>query len=192
MSCSEPETDTSFVLRRHPHLPLQLHWSLEYCATARHRSTAVIQCAAHGRSIVARPPPAGHRSPAHTHTHTPRTSKSRALFRCSRTVGCRNKKYISSSVGARTLHGDFSRGESSVCGRKTYLTRLFVRSGERSARSGSTACLKIRLLSALRFTSPGARASCRLHLSDTRARAPSHAHIPPEDVCRAQREKAPS
>lgn len=45
-------TESPFL---HPHLPRQLHWSLEYCAVAPHVRTAVIQSAVHGPSMVACP-----------------------------------------------------------------------------------------------------------------------------------------
>jgi len=70
-------TDQKVLSRSHPHLPRQLHWSLEYCAIVRQRSIAVIQCAAHGRSMVACPPrrspdPAHHTTPHHTTPHQTR------------------------------------------------------------------------------------------------------------------------
>lgn len=67
-------SDRKSFVHLHPHLPRQLHWSLEYCAAAPHRSTAVIQSAVHGRSMVACP----HRRTPDPAQQTHQTSEPRA------------------------------------------------------------------------------------------------------------------
>lgn len=112
----------SFVL--HPHLPRQLHRSLEYCAAARQRSTAVIHCTAHGRSMLASPPLAvtGSRTPHHTSQpaarsaapKTPARSReiSRPVLLCPATAGymAGSAEAKAASVAASGTQKHFDRG----------------------------------------------------------------------------------
>lgn len=110
----------------------QLHWSLEYCATAPHRSAAVIQCAAHG--IVARPhrrspDPAQQTSdPARSATPEPQYPAARYPPR--------------DPFGARGLHGGFSRGKRRVRGRKTFKQEMSERRSRVCARTAGLETVK--------------------------------------------------
>lgn len=156
-----------------PHLPRQLHRSLEYCAAAPHTSIAVIQSAQHGRSMVACAP-----TPRISRTATrtggdPRRAQQLVVLLLLRTVQTPPRRWKKSPPAAP--------GYMSPPVRENAASEDGGGIVERAYRSGAVCvcvCLSLSVcVCAVRHvTEPGARANSGV---DTRTLAPGHAHTFP-------------